>query len=342
MKAPGRCYNVLFEYYKIMCPMSNTKDSARAPRILFLGMQGNFSHPPLRALLEAGIEVCAVVVPASQSVVQNLPAIWQRERPQAVRSVLPVLHSSLHTSLLQLAWERQIPVWEVQHLSDPESIGVLAGYQPDMICVVCFSKRIPRVILDIPRLGCLNVHPSLLPANRGPEPLFWTFREGDRRTGVTIHLMDEGMDTGAIVAQEVVEVPEGISYAQLEARCAVPGGRLLARSVWDLYSGLATPVAQDETKSSYHGFPSDDDFVVPATEWSARHVYNFICGVVSWGTPIILQTGERSLIVKEVISYSHEAIDESDAGGWTEEVVWVRCKEGSVRVKGILNIPRNV
>src|SRR5215471_6713061 len=184
--------------------MSNTARTIRSPRAIFLGMPGNFSHPPLRALLEAGIEVCAVVVPAPLSPMQDLPAIRRREQPQESRSVLPVLESPLYNSILQLAWERQIPVWEVHRLSDPETINVLVAYQPDVICVACFSQRIPRTVLDIPRLGCLNVHPSLLPANRGPEPLFWTFREGSQHTGLTIHLMDEGMDTGPIVAQEVV------------------------------------------------------------------------------------------------------------------------------------------
>src|SRR3989441_4203937 len=227
------------EYYKIHCIMSNTAQTARSPRVLFLGMQGNFSQPPLRALLEAGIEVCAVVMPAVQSPMQqSLASMRLRERPQAARSGLPVLQSTLHTSILQVAWERQIPVREVQSLFDPETIATLAEYKPDVICVACFSKRIPRAVLDIPRLGCLNVHPSLLPANRGPEPLFWTFRDGSRHTGVSVHLMDEGMDTGPIVAQEALEVPDGISYAQLETQCAMLGGRLLARSVWDLYNGI--------------------------------------------------------------------------------------------------------
>src|SRR6266704_3654398 len=293
MKTPGRCYDVLCnEYYKIAMSMSNIARTIRPPRAIFLGMQGNFSHPPLRALLEAGIEVCAVVIPAPQSLMQDLPAIRRREQPQASRSVLPVLQFPLQNSILQLAWER-----------------------------------------DIPRLGCLNVHPSLLPANRGPEPLFWTFREGSQRTGVTIHLIDEGVDTGPIVAQEVVEVPDGISYAQLEAQCAALGGTMLARSVWDLYNGVAMPVTQDETKSSYHGFPSDDDFVVPVAEWSARHVYNFICGVGSWGTPITLQVGNQSLLVKKAISYSHKDTDVSAGGvhGQLGEDMLVRCKEGWVR-----------
>ena len=78
---------------------------------------------------------------------------------------------------------------------------------------------------------------------------------------------------------------------------------------WDLYNGVAVPVPQDETKSSYHGFPSNDDFVVPVVEWSARHVYNFICGVALWGTPVILHVGSTTVQVNKAISYSHKDID---------------------------------
>lgn len=337
MKTPGRCYGIFYsEYYKIQGLMSNIARTAHAPRILFFGMQGKFSYEPLLALLERGVEVCAVVIPAEKTLQgdQDPPAIRRREQPLTSRSMLPVLQSTLHTSILQLAWERNMPVWEVLRLSDPETVKVLAAYQPDAICVACFSRRIPRIILDMPRLGCLNVHPTLLPANRGPEPLFWTFREGDQYTGVTIHVMDEGMDTGPILAQEAVEVPDGISYAQLEAQCAELGGKLLAQSVWDLFNGVAVPVPQDETKSSYHAFPSDDDFVVPVAEWSAQRVYNFICGVVSWGIPITLQVGDNIVRVKKAISYSRGTIDHSDneVDEKPGEGFWVKCKQGRVLV----------
>jgi methionyl-tRNA formyltransferase len=307
--------------------MSNTTASEH-PRVLFLGMRGNFSPPPLLALLEHGIEVCAVVIP-SQYPGPDQPAIQRLEQTSKSRSMLPLLNSSVHTSILQIATERQIPIWEVSHLSHQETGAVLSSYQPDAICVACFSLRIPHAILKIPRFGCLNVHPSLLPANRGPEPLFWTFREGLQQTGVTIHMMGEGMDTGDIVVQKAIEIPDGISYAQLEARCATLGGGLLARSVWDLYKGLATPVKQDETKTVHHPFPSVDDFVVNTAEWDAQHVYNFICGIASWGEPITLQVSNTSIRVKEAISYSHMSCAYSQLG----EEFWIPCRVGSVRVK---------
>ena len=199
-------------------------------------MQGKFSYPPLHALLEAGIRVCAVIIPSEQVFEVELPAIQKLEQTSISRNMLPVLNSSIHSSILALAKDRNIPVWKVRQLSSSDTINVLTAYQPDIICVACFSKRIPRVILDIPRFACLNVHPSLLPANRGPEPLFWTFREGGAQTGVTIHLIDEGLDSGAIVAQEAMAIPDGISYSDLEEQSAELGGTLLAQCVWHMYN----------------------------------------------------------------------------------------------------------
>ncbi len=307
--------------------MSNTLSKQRPPRVLFLGMQSDFSPPSLRALLDNGIEVCAVVIPASQPSGLDLPPIRRREQPRIAHPILPLLHASV----LQLAWARRIPVWEVQRISDSEVVSVLAAYQPDIICVACFSQRIPRAILDLPRLGCLNVHPSLLPANRGPVPLFWTFREGCEQTGVTIHLMDEVMDSGDILAQEPIKVPDGISYAQLESLCAQRGGELLARTVWDLYRGHAVRVPQDETKSSYHPFPSAQDFVVHALEWSARHTYNFLCGLARWSEPITLEVDGRHFLIRQATSYSLEDGDivPAELGG----ELWIHCKVGWVKVK---------
>ena len=307
--------------------MSNATQSAHLPRVLFFGMQGKFSYAPLRALLEAGIKVCAVIIPSEQVFEVELPAIQKLEQTSISRNMLPVLNSSIHSSILALAKDRNIPVWKVRQLSSSDTINVLTAYQPDIICVACFSKRIPRVILDIARFACLNVHPSLLPANRGPEPLFWTFREGGAQTGVTIHLLDEGLDSGAIVAQEAMEIPDGIGYSDLEEQIAQLGGTLLVQSVWHVYNQEAVLQKQDETKSSYHPFPSEDDFVVPLAEWSARHVYNFICGVASWGSPIALLIGNKTIEIKKAISYSLDPTDKNEPEG-----IWVKCKQGSVLV----------
>ena len=220
-------------------------------------------------------------------------------------------------------------------MSDVATKELYASYSPDLSCVACFSLYIPRAILKIPRLGCLNVHPSLLPSKRGPDPLFWTFHSGSRETGVTVHLMDEGLDTGPIVAQERIDVPEGITYAQLEARCALLGGKLLARSVWELFNGTARTRPQNEAKSSYLPMPASEDYVVPVREWPAERVYRFVRGVASREQPVTLFVEDEPIRVKNAISYSrkdakdHDDLETVNLVGETRQV---RCKDGWVRV----------
>jgi methionyl-tRNA formyltransferase len=301
-------------------------------------MASNFSHPSLRALLAAGVNVCAVIQPAAPGDI-DAPALRRRE-PQGRRRVLLQVHSSsLHTSVQQLAEERKIPLWEVSQTSDYSALNSLVSdYQPDLLCVACFPYYLPPPLLRIPPLGVLNVHPSLLPANRGPEPLFWTFRLGLERTGVTIHQMNEVLDSGEIIAQESLEVPEGISYAELEAQTAELGGKLLVQAVADLANGRAKPRPQDESASSYYPYPSNvrgrEDFVIHPEEWDARHVYNFICGVKDWGEPLTLVAdAELTLEVEDVLIYSYKAHDlrlhTNERDAWP-----VRCKQGKVIVKG--------
>lgn len=301
----------------------------QAPHVLFFGMQGSFSSPSLIALLESGIEVSAVIVPASPLPGIKPPSIRRLELPTR-RPILPLAYTA--SSVIHVALELNIPVWEVFSLKHAQTLSVLSAYEPDFLCVACFSLLIPPSVLSLPRLGCLNVHPALLPANRGPVPLFWTFREGDEYTGVTIHLMEEKMDSGAILAQECLVVPEGIHYEQLEAECARRGGLLLARAVWESFKGDAQPIPQDEAKSSYYTFPTEADLVVVPQEWSARHLYNFIRGIAAWNGPVELQIGNKHIFAYDAISY---ALDESgqilESSTASSESI-VSCKDGSVRV----------
>jgi methionyl-tRNA formyltransferase len=312
--------------------MSNSLPGEQKPRVLFFGMEGAFSSSALAALLSSGVEVCALVVPGGPIAAKGV--IERRDPPRLPRTRLPLINTSLQSSLVEMAWQRQIPVWEVLRLGHPDTIKMLAAYQADLLCVACFSLLIPESVLRLPRLGCLNVHPSLLPVNRGPVPLFWTFRQGCETTGVTIHLMDEGMDSGAILAQETIMVPDGISYARLEAQCARRGGELLANVVHALYAGNAIATPQNEAQSSYHSFPTDEDFVIDPSQWDARHVYNFICGVGNWDRPLDLHIQGKSFLCRTAISYSTEDVNEGkqEPYYWQGDLLVVRCRVGEVSI----------
>jgi methionyl-tRNA formyltransferase len=111
--------------------------------------------------------------------------------------------------------------------------------------------------------------------------------------------------------------------------CATLGGKLLARSLWQLYDGSATLTPQDETKSSYLPMPAGKDYVVMASEWEARRVYNFIRGIGSRGELVTILTGGQSIRVTNAISYSQSDTSNGDS---SEEIVKVRCLDGWVCV----------
>ncbi|HLJ80583.1 MAG TPA: methionyl-tRNA formyltransferase, partial [Ktedonobacterales bacterium] len=256
---------------------------------VYFGMAGAFSRPPLEALLRAGVAVCAVALPALPGAsVTNLDApfaVLPRPASAAGRRALPLLTPARDTdtdadTILQIAAARNIPVLELRRLNDPRTIAALTAFAPDVICVACFSRRIPSAILRAPRLGCLNVHPSLLPANRGSDPLFWTFRNGDAETGVTIHVMDEGLDSGPIVAQRTIPVAEGISKSELEHICAAVGGELLVEALRGLAEGRLTPQPQDARLATTYPWPSADDYVI-MSDRPARWAYAFARGVAT-------------------------------------------------------------
>lgn len=229
---------------------------------MFLGMRCAFSVPPLAALLDAGLDVRAVVLPDGDG----------------------------DHAVVRLAREASIPVIEVGRPWQPDEVAAIAAHQPDILAVACFPWRLPRAVRDLAPLGALNVHPSLLPAGRGVEPVFWTLRRGERRTGATIHLMDDGLDTGPIVARAGLDVPEGIRAPDLEQRLAEIGARLLVEAIPALAAGMATPAPQDDGLATRAPVPTAADHLIP-TNLPARWAFNFARGVAPLGGPLTLVVG---------------------------------------------------
>jgi len=300
-------------------------------RIIFLGMLGAFSQAPLVALLEAGMDVRAVVVPADPATPPPALPVVRPAPPPVARSRLPVLRPAVARTIVHIAWERALPVVEVGRLDDPRMVSLLASYAPDVIAVACFDRKVPRAVLDLPPLGCLNVHPSLLPANRGPAPLFWTFRHGDAETGVTIHLMSEELDAGDILVQERLAVPDGITGDELERRTATLGGGLLVWAIRALAAGTATPRPQQPELASAYPYPSATDFVV-TPEHSARRAFNFLRGAAHWGGPLTIQIGATRFPVTEALDYRTSATLPAPYVRRDDEL-WVQCTPGVVHVR---------
>ena len=270
------------------------------PRVVFFGMFGPLSRAPLAALLAAGVDVRAVVVPGQGG---NVGA---RPLPPADRPGHPTLPLSLlNRTIVDLARERGVPVLEVAQL-DGVAVAAVAAYAPDLIAVSCFPHKFPPALLALPRLGCLNLHPALLPRNRGPAPLFWIFREGLGHGGATVHLMDRGLDSGPIVAQESFALADGMTGSELELRAAALGADLMVGAVGDLAAGRARPVRQDEATSTTDRWPDAPDFVI-GPDRPARWAFNFIRGTAGWGHPHLLALDGVHFAIQAARAYDPEA-----------------------------------
>lgn len=147
----------------------------------------------------------------------------------------------------EFAIEKNIPVYQpLKVRNNAEFIEEIKSLNPDVICVVAYGKILPKEILDIPRLGCINVHGSLLPQYRGAAPIQWAVINGDKQTGITTMYMDIGMDTGDMILKEVVEIGENETTGELWERLSTLGGKLLVDTLQLIEEGKAPREKQPE------------------------------------------------------------------------------------------------
>jgi methionyl-tRNA formyltransferase len=272
-------------------------------QVQFWGMSGPFSYQVLQGLLQAGTNVTAIVTPAAAGKVSADPFIYLE--PQTQRSPLPVSNPYLQPSIIHTGWELNLPVLELRNLTSALTTKALASQPADIAVVACYPFRLPPPILALPSEGFLNLHPSLLPELRGPYPLFWTFRLGKQQTGLTVHYMDSDLDSGDIVLQKKILLPDGIGGPDADALLAQHGASMLALACRSLTAGVLPRYPQPEG-GSYYPRPGRDDFRLPTT-WPARRAYNFIRGTAEWGHPYRIVSQEIDLYIRSAITFEAEA-----------------------------------
>ena len=265
-------------------------------RILFWATDSAFSTAVLEGLLEADVKPLAVYLPdlAAETSISYGPL-----PPPPSQSALPLLTTHLAPSTRTLAWAGQIPVFAIHDLRDNDIAAHLAAQQADLVLVACFPRRIPASLLAIPRLGFINIHPSLLPDLRGPHPLFWSFRLGLTATGVTVHCMDASFDTGNILAQTAVTLPDGISGRAADRLLAQTGAELFLNS----QATLPTPGTPQAPGGRSFGHPDAAAFDIPTT-WPAQRAFNFMRGTSEWGRPYHIYTAESTWTAGTAVSYT--------------------------------------
>lgn len=151
-----------------------------------------------------------------------------------------------------LAAENNIPIYQPEKIKgNDEVINLLKDISPDLIVVAAYGRILPKEILDIPKLGSVCVHGSLLPRHRGASPIQWSIVCGDKETGVTTMLMDEGIDTGDILLTGKIAIESTDTYETLHDKMAVLGAKVLKETVSAMEKGAITPIKQPEEGSNY-------------------------------------------------------------------------------------------
>lgn len=194
--------------------------------ILFMGTP-DFAKESLEAIYSAGYNILGVVTNPDKPKGRGM-----KETCSPVK---------------QFALDKSIRVYQpIKVKNNQEFIDEIKSLNPDVICVVAYGKILPKEILDIPRLGCINVHGSLLPKYRGAAPIQWAVLNGDKKTGITTMYMDVGMDTGDMILKEEVTIGENETTGELWDRLSKIGGNLLVETLKQIENGTAPREKQGE------------------------------------------------------------------------------------------------
>jgi len=167
---------------------------------------------------------------------------------------------------LQAAWklakEYNIPLLKCKHINDDQSVEFIQACQPDLIISAYFNQILKAHVLALPKLGVLNIHPGWLPAYKGAMAYFWVLKAGEEQAGVTIHWMDEGIDTGKIVARKPIIIEQGMTQQKVLALTATEGAQMVNMLLQNLSQGdTIEPIKiNEQEQSNYHSMPNNDDF----------------------------------------------------------------------------------
>lgn len=243
-------------------------------KLVFMGTPA-FAVPSLKALVEAGHEIAG--------------AFTQPDKPKDRGMKLqptPVKGYALSVGL---------PVYQPEKLRDGQALAVLRDLAPELIVVAAYGKLLPVDILELPPLGCVNVHSSLLPRYRGAAPINWAILNGESESGVTIMHMAEGLDTGDIIAQRATPISLEDTASTLHDRLADLGAELLAESVDALSKGTAQRIPQDDALSCYAPMLSKE---LSRMDWSrtARQLHDQVRGLIPWPSAVTEIDGVRCKI----------------------------------------------
>lgn len=274
-------------------------------RVIFMGTP-DFAVPSLQKLLERGDDVCAVFT--------------QPDKPKGRG------HKLQAPPVKALALERGIPVYQPATLKTEEAQELIRSLAPEVIVVAAYGKLLPKAVLDTPKLGCINVHGSLLPKYRGAAPIQWAVLNGDQVSGVTTMYMAEGMDTGDILLKAETPIGPEETAGELFDRLSVMGAGLLGQTLERLEQGTLERIPQKDSEATHAPMLSKE---LSRLDWqrSSRDLHNWIRGLNPWPCACASLEGSR---LKLLASRVREGTGEPGTLAAVEEGLLVYCGQGAL------------
>lgn len=267
-------------------------------RIVFMGTP-EFAVPSLQALCEAGHQVVGVFT--------------QPDRPKGRGKKLTPSPVKVE------AEKRGIPVFQPQRIRK-DGVEDLKALAPDLCVTAAFGQILSQEVLDIPRLGTVNVHASLLPRHRGSAPIAWGILQGDKQAGITTMMTDKGIDTGDMLLKRAVEILPGETAGELTERLSHLGASLLVETLQQLAAGTLVRIPQKEEDMTYDPMLKKEMGIV---DWQkpAEEIVNQIHGLNPWPGASTAFEGGRLKLLRAAVA---------DGSGMPGEVVTANPKEGLV------------
>lgn len=238
--------------------------------------------------------------------------------------------------LKEMALARGIPVAQPDKIKTPESLEILQSWRADLFVVAAYGQILPQAVLEMPRLGCINVHASLLPKYRGATPIHAAILNGDAESGVTIIRLVRRLDAGEMLGSVRTSIGPKETTGELEARLADLAVPLTLHVIDQLESGTITAVSQDESQATHVGKLTKDDGWIP-WEKSAAEVERHVRGMQPWpGAFTVLSSPHRPPIRMKIFEVEQAGNEPSESPGVLQvnEMRWlcVACGQGMIRV----------
>jgi methionyl-tRNA formyltransferase len=277
-------------------------------RVVFLGTP-IFAVPALRMLIDQSYEVCGVFT--------------QPDRPSG-------RGHQLHPSPIKtLALECGIPVFQPDKIRNEENRTVVEAFNPDFLVVAAYGQILPKWLLQSARLAPVNLHASLLPCYRGASPIPWAILNGDSISGITTMLMEETLDSGAILMQQEVPISLTMTAGELAEKLSAMGANLLIKTLEGMQNGTIDPIPQDENRVSWTSRISKEMALV-SWEKAAMDIHNRVRAMNPWPVAYTSFRDERLQLWRSLPADSIAQAEPGTFLGLSADGILIQCGSGSV------------